>query len=295
MSQKNKKRSSAFFHSRFLAIMSIAVVLFLLGTIGIIEFVGRGIGNSVREDLSFNLLLSSDMDETQAQELQRQIAATPFVKDVSYISADQALEEMKKELGEDDPAKVLGYNPLQAEMCVHLKAQYTHPDSLKTIDSAIRTWNGVDNLEYRADMFDIVHRNTRRIGLVLLALSALLLLISYIQINNTTRLLIYSKRFSIRTMTLVGATPRFIRKPFVRYSMLNGLVAALLAILLLGIALYATDEYAFNRSLRPFLTMENLLTIAGGMLLVGILISAFSARAATNKYIRMDGGKMHLV
>lgn len=96
-------------------------------------------------------------------------------------------------------------------------------------------------------------------------------------------------------MTLVGATPRFIRKPFVRYSMLNGLVAALLAILLLGIALYATDEYAFNRSLRPFLTMENLLTIAGGMLLVGILISAFSARAATNKYIRMDGGKMHLV
>ena len=82
MSQKNKKRSSAFFHSRFLAIMSIAVVLFLLGTIGIIEFVGRGIGNSVREDLSFNLLLSSDMDETQAQELQRQIAATPFVKDV---------------------------------------------------------------------------------------------------------------------------------------------------------------------------------------------------------------------
>lgn len=275
--------------------MSIAVVLFLLGVIGVIESIGKGLGTAVREDLSFNLLLSSDLDETRTRALEQQIAAAPFVKDVTYISADQALDEMRKELGEDDPVKMLGYNPLQPEISVHLKAQYTHPDSLQAIDSVIRSWEGVDNLQYRADMFDIVHQHARRIGIILLALAAVLLLISYIQISNTTRLLIYSKRFSIRTMTLVGATPRFIRRPFVRYSMVNGLVAALLAILLLAGALYATDEYAFAGSLRTYLTVERLSIVAGGMLLVGILISALSARTATNKYIRMDGGKMHLV
>ncbi len=275
--------------------MSIAVVLFLLGVIGVIESIGKGLGTAVREDLSFNLLLSSDLDETRTRALEQQIAAAPFVKDVTYISADQALDEMRKELGEDDPVKMLGYNPLQPEISVHLKAQYTHPDSLQAIDSVIRSWEGVDNLQYRADMFDIVHQHARRIGIILLALAAVLLLISYIQISNTTRLLIYSKRFSIRTMTVVGATPRFIRRPFVRYSMVNGLVAALLAILLLAGALYATDEYAFAGSLRTYLTVERLSIVAGGMLLVGILISALSARAATNKYIRMDGGKMHLV
>lgn len=295
MSHKKNKHTSTFFHSRFLAIMSISVVLFLLGAIGVVEFMGQEIGKAVREDLSFNLLLSPDLDEAQTKALEQRISAAPFVKDVFYISADQALEEMKKELGDDDPMQMLGYNPLQPEILVHLKSQYTHPDSLHTIDSAIRGWNGVDNLEYRADMFESVHQNTRHIGIILLAFSVLLLLISYIQISNTTRLLIYSKRFTIRTMTLVGATPRFIRRPFVRYSLINGVIATFLALIFLGLLLFVADKYALNGALFTYLGVESLLIIAGGMFLVGILISALSARAATNKYIRMDGGKMHLI
>lgn len=271
------------------------VVLFLLGVVGLIELGSIQVGKMVHENLSFNLLLDSKLSADETNKLLKQVQESEFVKQAKLISADEALKELSEELRIEDPSLVLGYNPLQPEILVNLHARYAHPDSLAAIDKTIRSWNGVDSLEYRSELLREVHDNSRLLGIVLLAVAAVLLLISYIQINNTTRLLIYSKRFLIHNMTLIGATAAFIRRPFVGYSVANGLIAALMAIALLAGGLWALDYYSFSGSVFDFFQFEYLLMLAGVLLLMGLLISAISAWAATNKYIRMDGSKMHLI
>ncbi|MFC4666212.1 cell division protein FtsX [Falsiporphyromonas endometrii] len=293
MTEGKKTRSHAFFHTRLLSILSVSMVLVIVGSLGLVEIVGMVIKDKVQEQISFNLLLDEDSTPEQDSLLCRKIKSEPFVSDMRYISKAEAAKALEDELGEN-PVQVLGYNPLQAEIQIHLKSEYAHPDSLGKIDEKIRIWNGVENLSYRQELFDVVHQNMVKVQYFLIAVTILLLIISFIQINNTTRLLIYGKRFQIRTLSLVGATPGFIRKPFVLKSMLDGVWSAILACLIIYGALSALKEWLFP-DIYDYLPDIYLVELAGCLLLISVIVSALTSFMAARRYIRMDGSKMHLI
>lgn len=269
------------------------MVLVIIGGLGLVQIVGMVVKSQVQEQISFNLLIDDESTPQQDSLLCRNIASEPFVQDMRYISKAEAARELEDELGEN-PVQVLGYNPLQAEIQIHLKSEYTHPDSLKMIDRKIRAWNGVESLSYRQELFDVVHQNMVKVQYFLIALTFLLLIISYIQINNTTRLLIYGKRFHIRTLSLVGASPCFIRRPFIWHSMLDGVWAALLACGIIYGALYALKVWLFP-DIFEYLPDVYLLELAGVLFFISVLLSAVTSFMASRRYIRMDGSKMHLI
>lgn len=289
-SQRRKKRLSL--NTRFVAIVSIALPLLILGWIAIIRLAQFRLDKQIREDMTFTLLLQEEMSDVEINALLKRVKAENFVKEVNYISQEQAALELEKELGEN-PEVVLGYNPLQASIEVHLRSEYAQPDSLPIIDNKIKQWNGVDLLSYRADMLKMVDGHLRQLSLVLLILSALLLLIAIIQINNTTHLLIYTRRFLIRTMTLLGAKPFFIRKPFISYSLLNGLWGGIIASLLLYLSLLGLREL-MDMDLLEYLALYERSAVYIGLPVVGTLLSCITAFFSTGKYIRMDGEKLAL-
>lgn len=293
MTKQRKTRSKVFYHTRLLCIVSIAMVLLILGVLALIEIAGDSLGRKVEEQISFNLLLKEGSTEEENKALYEQLTKEDFTQEVRYISAANALEEIKKELGED-PVLLLGYNPLQAQMQVHIKSAYTSRDSLPIIDAKIRSLNGVESLSYRQDLLEIVQGKIKIAKQVLLILAIALLVISFIQINNTTRLLIYGKRYHIRTLSLVGASAGFIRRPFVWQGLLDGFLAAVLADILLFAVLWALWSYQVP-DLWDYLPVNRLLIGAAALVGVGSLISAFTAYRSARRYIRIDGSKMHLI
>ena len=237
MAENKKVSSVSFFNSRLTSVISISLVLFLLGLILLIGMLGNKLSVYVKENLSFSIVLKDNQKETEIKKMQKSLDALPFIKSTEYISKEQAAKELEEELGEN-PETFLGFNPLQASIEVKLHSEYANPDSLQVIEKKIRNYTSVSELLYRKDMMEMVHNNMKRLGLILLTLAAVLMIISFVLISNTIRLLIYSKRFLIHTMKLVGATSGFIRRPFVKYNIVSGIFASILAILMLTGALY---------------------------------------------------------
>ena len=225
MADYRKVGTASFFHSRLTSIISIALVLFLMGLIMLMGLLGNKLSVYVKENLSFSIVLKDNIKETEIKKMQTKLDALPYIKSTAYISKEQAAKELEEELGEN-PETFLGFNPLQASIEVKLHADYANPDSLQLIEHEIKRYTSVDELLYRKDMMELVHNNLQRLGVILLALAAVLTLISFVLIGNTIRLLIYSKRFLIHTMQLVGATAGFIRAPFIRYHLVCGLLEA---------------------------------------------------------------------
>lgn len=224
--------------------------------------------------------------------MQQKLDALPFIKSTEYISKEQAAKELEEELGEN-PEAFLGFNPLQASIEVKLHADYANPDSLQLIEKQIKKYTNVDELLYRKDMMEMVHSNMQRLGIILLALAAVLTVISFVLIGNTIRLLIYSKRFIIHTMQLVGATPGFIRRPFIRYNLVSGLIAAILAILMLTGALYYLQSELVG--FIQLLDMQTLLIVDGALLLLGLLLTTIATASAVNKYLRMEVDQLYYI
>jgi cell division transport system permease protein len=197
---------------------------------------------------------------------------------------------MQRELGEN-PETFLGFNPFNASIEVKLKSEYTHPDSLPAIEKRISKVAQVSDVLYRKDMMQMVNNNIRRIGLILLSLLVVLIVISSVLINNTVRLLIYSKRFIIYSMRLVGATSGFIRRPFLKYNIISGFIAGVIAILLLMGALYYVKKgfSDFGNILSP----NTMLLIYSIILVAGILLSTIAAYFAVNRYLRINRGKLY--
>ena len=222
MAENKKVSSVSFFNSRLTSVISISLVLFLLGLILLIGMLGNKLSVYVKENLSFSIVLKDNQKETEIKKMQKSLDALPFIKSTEYISKEQAAKELEEELGEN-PETFLGFNPLQASIEVKLHSEYANPDSLQVIEKKIRNYTSVSELPYRKDMMEMVHNNMKRLGLILLTLAAVLMIISFVLISNTIRLLIYSKRFLIHTMKLVGATSGFIRRPFVKYNIVSGI------------------------------------------------------------------------
>lgn len=271
-------------------VISVSLVLFLLGILGLVIINAKGLSDYLRESLSFSVMLDEDAKEADIRMLQKDLDAKPFVKSTEYVSRDEAAVKMKEDLGEDF-ISFLGDNPLPPSIDVYLYASYTNPDSVSKMEKYVMEYPFVKEVLVPESLLFLINENVRKVSLSLLIISSFLLLIAVTIINNTIRLAIYSKRFLIRTMQLVGATRSFIRKPFLIRSIYHGVLAALIAMLLLMGLLYLVEkEFLMLYSFRS----TNLLIILAVLLIVlGILINLVSTFFSVNRYLVISEDKLY--
>ncbi|MCU4162544.1 cell division protein FtsX [Carboxylicivirga caseinilyticus] len=265
--------------------ISIALVLFLLGIIGLLSLNAQRLSHYVKENIGFTVMVKDNAREAEVKRLEKMLATSPFVKQTEYIDKERAAKELKEELGEDFVA-FLGYNPLLSSIEVKLYAEYAHPDSIAGVESIIMEFPQVKEVLYQKNLIHLVHKNVNRISLVLLVFAVMLLLIAVALINNTIRLSVYSKRFLIRTMQLVGATKSFIRQPFLVTSILHGFIGAVLAIVLLSGLIYATNHELAG--VVGFQNIDLIMILFGIVIICGVLITLLSTFFAVNKYLNLS-------
>jgi cell division transport system permease protein len=271
-------------------VVSVSLVLFLLGILGMVLINARQLSDYFRESLSFTIMLKEDAREADIRMLQKELDARPYVKQTEYVSKDEAAAKLTDELGEDF-LDFLGYNPLMPTIDVYLLADYTHPDSVIKLEKAITEYPVVDEVYYQESILNLINDNVRKITLFLLIISALLFLIAMTIINNTIRLSIYSKRFLITTMQLIGANRSFIRKPFILRSLFFGFLAALIAIGLLMGLMYLIEKEFFT-----LFTYENInlfLLLCLALAVAGVVINAVSTFFAVNRYLGIHEDKLY--
>ncbi|OFX21693.1 MAG: cell division protein FtsX, partial [Bacteroidetes bacterium GWA2_31_9b] len=224
------------------------------------------------------------------RQLQKNLDASVFVKSTKYITREEAANELKDELGEDF-IEFLGYNPLLASIEVHLYADYANSDSILVIENHFKQFEQIKEVFYQKSLVNLVNENVKKISLIILTFSGLLFLIAIALINNTIRLSVYSKRFIINTMQLVGATRGFIRRPFLYRSALHGIIAAIFAIgLLVGVMYFAQKE--FNEII-SFQDIEIVGFLFFCVLIIGIVINWISTFFAVSKFLRMNVDKLY--
>lgn len=276
--------------SRATALISITLVLLMVGLLGLIVLHAQKLSEYVRENIGFSIIMKENVREAGIVQLQKTLDASRFVKSTEYITPEQAAEELQEELGEDF-ISFLGYNPLLPSIELKLKAEYTNIDSMEMIENELLANTDVKEIYYQKDLVHLINKNIRRIGLVLLGFSALLLVIAVALINNTIRLSVYSKRFLIKTMQLVGATGGFIRRPFLWYAVMQGLYAAFIAIIFLGLLLYF-----FQKELPELVNLQDpglILSLFGLVLLTGIVLTYLSTWFAVKKYLRAKADRLY--
>ncbi|MEG1545300.1 MAG: permease-like cell division protein FtsX [Tannerellaceae bacterium] len=292
MAENKKVSTISFFNSRFTSVISIALVLFLLGLILLMGLLGNRLSVFVKENISFSILLKDNQKEADIKRMQKTLDGLAFIKSTEYISKDQAARELEEELGES-PEVFLGFNPLQASIEVKLHSQYANPDSLQFIEKKLKAYASVSDLLYRKDMMQMVNDNLKRLSVILLTLATMLMAISFVLISNTIRLLIYSKRFLIHTMKLVGATSGFIRRPFIRYNLVSGIFAGLLAIFMLTGALYYLQNEL--EGFTQLIDLNSLLLVYVAVMVMGVLLSVVATIISVNKYLRMGVDKLYYI
>ena len=272
-------------------VVSVSLVLFLLGALGLLLINAKELSDYFRESLSFSVMLDDEAKEADMRMLQKDLDAKPFVKSTEYISKSAAAAKMKEELGEDFIA-FLGDNPLPPSIDVYLYAGYTGVDSVAKIEKYILEYPFVKEIYYQESLLFLINENVRKISLFLLIISSFLFLIAITIINNTIRLSVYSKRFIIRTMQLIGATRAFIRKPFIVQSALHGLISALMSMcLLMGLLYLMEKEFFYLFSLKNL----DLLALLGSVLIVsGVLINTISTFFSVNKYLSASEDQLYI-
>lgn len=290
MKKKNGFSKARLRGSYLTLVISVSLVLFLLGILGLVIINAKGLSDYLRESLSFSVMLDEDAREADIRMLQKDLDAKPFVKSTEYVSRDEAAVKMKADLGEDF-ISFLGDNPLPPSIDVYLYASYTNPDSVSEMEKYVMEYPFVKEVLVPESLLFLINENVRKVSLSLLIISSFLLLIAVTIINNTIRLAIYSKRFLIRTMQLVGATRSFIRKPFLIRSIYHGVLAALIAMLLLMGLLYLVEkEFLMLYSFRS----TNLLIILAVLLIVlGIFINLVSTFFSVNRYLVISEDKLY--
>lgn len=262
----------------------------MLGLLGFLIVNAQRISNNVKENIGFEVMLKEDVKEVDIQQLQKSLDAEVYVKSTKYVSKEEAAKDLQQKLGEDF-VKFLGYNPLASAIEVKLRAEYTHPDSVVWIEKQILESDIAKEVFYEKSLVQMVNENVRKIGLVILGFSSLLMIISIALINNTIRLSIYSRRFIIKTMQLVGATPAFISKPFLFKSIRHGIYSSLLAMALLAGLLYLVSKQI--PELFVGLDAEMYLILGGGIMSVGIIISFVSTLFAIGKFLKLKTDELY--
>ena len=293
MKSKSRNNAVSYFDMQFItSSISTTLVLLLLGLVVFFVLAANNLSVYVRENINFSVLISDDMKETDILKLQKRLNNEPFVKETEYISKKQALKEQTEAMG-TDPQEFLGYNPFTASIEIKLHSDYANSDSIAKIEKLIKRNTNIQDVLYQKDLIDAVNENIRNISLVLLALAVMLTFISFALINNTIRLAIYSKRFLIHTMKLVGASWGFIRRPFLKRNIWSGVLAAFIADTVLMGAAYWLVSY--EPELIRVITPEVMLLVSGAVLVFGVVITFLCAYLSINKYLRMKVSTLYYV
>lgn len=293
MKSKSRNNAVSYFDMQFItSSISTTLVLLLLGLVVLFVLAANNLSVYVRENINFSVLISDDMKETDILKLQKRLNNEPFVKETEYISKKQALKEQTEAMG-TDPQEFLGYNPFTASIEIKLHSDYANSDSIAKIEKLIKRNTNIQDVLYQKDLIDAVNENIRNISLVLLALAVMLTFISFALINNTIRLAIYSKRFLIHTMKLVGASWGFIRRPFLKRNIWSGVLAAFIADTILMGAAYWLVSY--EPELIRVITPEVMLLVSGAVLVFGVVITFLCAYLSINKYLRMKASTLYYV
>lgn len=270
--------------------ISTTLVLLLLGLVVFFVLAAHNLSVYVKENISFSLLISDDMKEADILKLQKRLNQEDFVKHTEYISKKQALREQTEAMG-TDPQEFLGYNPFTASIEIKLHSNYANSDSIAKIEKLLKKNTNIQEVLYQKELIDAVNDNIRNISLFLLGLAGILSLISFALINNTIRLTIYSKRFLIHTMKLVGASWGFIRRPFLQRNFWIGVLAACLADGILWAA--AVWLVAYEPELVAVVTPQVMLAVSVSVLAFGIIITWLCAWFSINKYLRMKSSALY--
>ncbi len=282
---KEKKSKISYFQSNFTSTISVALVLLLLGIIAFLGILANTFSKELKENIGFSVVLQSETTPEQVAAMDKMWKASPYVSDVKFISREAALQNWQAETGEN-LVELFGVNPLNAEYEVYVKAEYANLDSLQVIERQLKTITFVDEIAMHKSEVDAANRNISNVALVLFVIAVLLMLISFVLINNTVRLTVYSRRFLIHTMKLVGAKPGFIRRPFVISNMLNGLIAAFVSMLfLLGVYLFLQN---IDEALVVSFSALEIVAVFAGLIVLGVLICGLAAFLAADKYIRLS-------
>ena len=282
---RSKARSSS-----ISTVVGISLVLFMLGILSFALINANKLSDHVKKSFRIQVFIKDDVNEAEILKFQKLLEAESYVSDTDYITKEDAVAIMKDEIGEDFVV-FLGYNPLQASIDLHLEPDYAHPDSLIWIEKTIYANPRVKDVVYQPDLIELVNKNIRRISMVVLGFSVLLLIIAIALINNTIRLAIFSKRFIIRSMQLVGATRGFIMRPFIWQGVTQGLWASIIALVLIGGVLYASKSEI--PELINIQDLNSMLQLFGLVVVLGILISVISTIFAVNKYLNSDLDKLY--
>lgn len=272
--------------------ISTSMVLILLGLVVLSVLTAHNLSNYVRENLTVTVMLGDTVSVNDAHRLCRDLYHRPYARNIDYVSKEQALKEQSEAMG-SDPSEFLGVNPFVATLELKLKSDYANRDSLRWIAKELNANSKVTDVAYQEDLMDKVNSNLKKINLVLLVLAVLLTFISYTLVSNTVRLRVYSQRFLIHTMKLVGASWAFIRRPFMRDGLLVGIVAAILACLVLGGGVWSL--YRYEPNLTTIITWQVLVVTGVAVLLFGILITLLCSYISVNHFLRMRARDLYKI
>jgi len=269
--------------------ISMSLVLFLVGLVFLLLFVARDMSTYVKENINLSIILDDGIRSSDVKRIEDYLKASPYAKTVEYISKADALKDHISSLGEN-PQDFLGYNPLKASLEVKLHALYANNDSVSVVEQKLKTFDHINRVVYQKDMVSLVNDNVKKVSLILLGLALVLLIVSIALINNTIRLSLYSNRFLINTMKLVGATPWFIRKPYMVSSMINGLIASFISIFLLAAIVYFV-QYQFGIS-TLFSNSLNFIFVGLIVIISGVILAGSSSYFAVGRYLKMHTNDM---
>jgi len=273
------------------SVASIMLVLFMLGLLGLLVLHAQKLSEHIRENIGFEIIMKADVKEAEIIRMQKMLDATPYVKSAAYITKEEATRRLSADLGEDF-IQWLGNeeNPLLPAVDVRFKAAWANNDSLAVIADELMQQTIVKEIFYQKSLVHLINQNVQRIGMVLFFMSLLLLVIAIALINNTIRLSVYAKRFLVKSMQLVGATESFIRRPFVWSGILQGVLGAFLAIVLLNLVLYV----AVNNLPELLLLQDRprVILLYAAIFVLGMLLTGISTQLAINKYLRSKTDKL---
>jgi len=276
--------------SYFSVVISIALVLFLLGCLGLLVLNAKKVADHFREQVVVTIYLNDSAKDVEVKQLQNSLAMADYTKEAKYVSKEEAAQIVKSDIGEDF-MEFLGANPLQNSIDVYLKADYVTNETLDGITAELANKAFIEDIKYDNDLVEIMNNNVKKITFWVLILSALFTLIAVLLINSSIRLAVYSKRFIIKTMQMVGATKRFIRKPFVFKSIQLGIIGAIVALAGMAVVLYYLDKTFPELELlqKPVL----IAALFVGIFLLGILITWISTFIATQRFLNLKTDQLY--
>ena len=288
----SKKRPSFLSTQAITTTISTTLVLVLLGIIVLFVLTAHNLSNYVRENINVSVLISDELDSLQIKKMEHAFKQAPYAKSVEYISKEQALKEEIVAQGVD-PTEFIGMNPYTASFEIKINADYANPDSLQAAVKALKGNSDIVDVIYSKDLIKSVNENIRKVSIILLIIAALFTYISFALINNTVRLTIFSKRFIINTMKLVGASWNFIRRPFLTNSFTLGIVSAVIADAFILGGLYWLKS--FEPQITSVIDLRAVAIVTAAVFLFGILITFFCTYVSLNKYLKMSSNELYYI